>query len=590
MWAARQAGLVLLLSFAACHREGHTSFLIGAAPVDAGASVPADAAVAAPPESEPVWSSTDVVALGAQDILQTYCADCHLDGDNGAGFAGALDLASLIERGLIVPGAGASSPLVRRITDGSMPPATPGRSRPPRPSVGEIAVLATSIDQLPTRPAPACEPLPLLGRDAIYAALLADVQGLPAGDRPFTRYLGVADASDAMRCGLPLAQQRQALFKLVNSLSMTSALHLPAAVDDAALLYRIDIRDYGWARAIDLDDDGDTDQADGWAALLAGTAPYAVELVGPEASALTSETGTPVPFLPVGAFVQAASTGDLYRALLGVRANIYDTEVELGLDIQQADLDGELRRAAFHRDAPDADMIVVRDALGPSRDRAYWWLDVDDDVAASSIYDDPLELYRGRWRQTIWDLPNGLHAYAMNLANGTAVSQVPRGCIESSCLRPQDVHAVACMGCHSGGLLPLKDDIVRFVDENQEYFDQDTLDSVHASYLPAPELDALIAADNARYTGVLAQLGISADAPDPVSRVYLDFDRPLDLGRAAAELGVPASELAATLGSLPSAFAPLAEPSSAIERAAFGTAYVDALCALQTRNRPQSCP
>src|SRR6185436_7263521 len=100
----------------------------------------------------------------------------------------------------------------------------------------------------------------------------------------------------------------------------------------AALLYRIDIRDYGWARAIDLDDDGDTDQADGWAALLAGTAPYAVELVGPEASALTSETGAPVAFLPVGAFVQAASTGDLYRALLGVRANIYDTEVDLGLD------------------------------------------------------------------------------------------------------------------------------------------------------------------------------------------------------------------------------------------------------------------
>jgi hypothetical protein len=59
---------------------------------------------------------------------------------------------------------------------------------------------------------------------------------------------------------------------------------------------------------------------------------------------------------------------------------------------------------------------------------------------------------------------------------------------------------------------------------------------------------------------------------------------------AAAALGVPDAVLAANLGMLSPALAPLATASGTVERAAFDAAYVQALCALQTGNRPLTCP
>jgi len=153
---------------------------------------------------------------------------------------------------------------------------------------GDLSLLADFIDQLPSAP-PACQPPPFLGLDATYAALLADVEARPEADRPYLRYLGTTDVSGAGPCGA-LDEQRLALFKAINGLSMVEALHLPVAIDAAGSLFRIDIRDYGWARAIDLASDGSVDAADGWAALLPSAYPSALELVGPEASELARGT------------------------------------------------------------------------------------------------------------------------------------------------------------------------------------------------------------------------------------------------------------------------------------------------------------
>jgi len=565
-----------------------------AAPADAGSpaqpfepELPTDGIPALPDVTSGGAASRDVLATVVAEWLAADCGICHAEGEPES-FAGGLELASLIESGLIVPGSSAASPLLARIQDGSMPPTgfLPRR----RFFVGDLAVLASFIDQLPAEPPPACEPLPFVEPGAAYAALLADVLQQPAEARPFVRYLGLIDASNARRCGPALEQQRQALFKLVNSVSSSEVIRLPTAIDEARLLFRIDIRDYGWAHPIDLADDGSVDAADGWAAVLPSAQPYALELVGPEASALAAETGTPVPFLTVNAFVQAASSGDVYRALLGVRANRFDTELELGLDPQQSLFDGELRRAAFFR-RDLGDVLINRLPLGEAGTRAYWWLDVDDVAHATSVYDEPMDLYRGRWTQTIWELPNGLHGYSMNLNDGTPVTQVPRGCVDA-CYRPQDLHAMACMACHTGGPLPVRDEVGDDVLEDglQSGLSADELQVLGATYIAAADMDQLVSDDGARYLAALAELGIEPGAPDPVSRVYLDFGAPLDLERAAAELGVPATLLWDNLAALPPAFAPFATGPVSIERAAFGDAFADALCVLHGRNRPATCP
>lgn len=83
-----------------------------------------------------------------------------------------------------------------------------------------------------------------------------------------------------------LERQRQALSKAVNSVSLAEEIGLPTAVDSAALVYRIDLRDDAWNRAIDIDRDGTEDFADGWLAIVSGAGAYAIESVGPEADAL----------------------------------------------------------------------------------------------------------------------------------------------------------------------------------------------------------------------------------------------------------------------------------------------------------------
>src|SRR6185295_6840569 len=101
----------------------------------------------------------------------------------------------------------------------------------------------------------------------------------------------------------------------VNSVSREGAISVPVAGDEAGLLYRIDLRRYDWDRGIDLEDDGGVDFEDGWLAIVNAAGPYAQALTGPEADQTQLEAGTLVPLLPVNAFVNAVSQGDLYYAL-----------------------------------------------------------------------------------------------------------------------------------------------------------------------------------------------------------------------------------------------------------------------------------
>ena len=533
----------------------------------------------------------DVLALGVLERLEDMCGECHANGNNGAGFSSGLDLARLIETGLIVPGSSATSPLLVRIADGSMPPERSANGYLTPPTAGDIALIADFIDQLSTGHLPACEPLPFVGFDAVYAALLADVLGRPAEERRHLRYVSLTDASNARLCGPALDQQRQALSKLLNSISLQDQIRIPIAIDPAALLYRIDLRDYGWDREIDLHGDGTVDFRDGWEAALS-VVPHGVTFAGFEASTLSAETGASAPLSSLSALIRAAGDADVYRALLGVAANLYDMEVALGLDsIAELD-DANVERAGFVRFPPSSEVMVTRFPLGTLDDRAYWVFAIDDSgyTGGSSIFDEALYFFVGQWTKALWELPNGLWAYFLNDPAGTPLANIPRGCA-GACVRREWPAPVACMACHADGLRPLRDVIRSYTEENEWLFDRQTFAATLAVYPPAAELDRIIGNDNARYGAALARLGIQPGTPDPISRVYLDYDRPLDLEHAAAELGVPTQMLTDHLGALP-ALAPLRDPSGTVERSVFDAAHLEALCAVHatSRNRPTTCP
>jgi hypothetical protein len=556
-------------------------------PAEADASVPepdppaplsseqqAEAALGGP-------ARTDVVALGVSELLQTYCRGCHSDGTNGEGFAGGFDIGELIARGMIVPGSSATSPLVQNLLH-----APPGVAW--HPTSGEVVLISQFIDRMRTEPPPSCAPLPFLSVDEAYAAMRADVEARPEAERPFLRYSGVSYASNAGVCGAALDEQRHALFKLVNSVSTASEVHVPAPIDPEQRLYRIDIRDYGWDRALDLEDDGSVDYPDAWSAIVGVAGDPAFELTGPEASALSSATGARVPFLPANALVSTASLYDLYYTLVNIRSNLDATQLDRGIDLVAAFQEGSVRRAGFDG-SPSDERMVTRAPLPAASPGDYWLVEVQTEVRGGSIYSEPLDFGFSNWSKSIVRLPNGLMAFSVNGAEAQRLETMPSGCV-GTCADPLIEASIACQGCHAGGLLPLRDGVRDYVVDNRRDFDAESFAAVQVIFPSAEELSALIEQDNARYLAALDQAGVPRAAPDPISRVSLQFTTdPIGLERAAAELGVTAPALRERLGELPE-LASLADPSASIPRSELAAASARALCALGTRNRPVNCP
>jgi hypothetical protein len=81
--------------------------------------------------------------------------------------------------------------------------------------------------------------------------------------------------------------------------------------------------------------------------------------------------------------------------------------------------------------------------------------------------------------------------------------------------------------------------------------------------------------------------------PDPISRVFLQFERdPLTAVAVAAELGVPLNLLYASLPILDPRLQVFGAPEGTIDRFTFTDALPGVRCALRAyvRNRPLGCP
>ena len=149
-----------------------------------------------------------------------------------------------------------------------------------------------------------CPPLPLSLGDTL-TAVLADVRAQPAADRPFLRYVSTAQFRAACSVPeldeaslLPLERARGAVSKLSNSLSHEPVAVVPAQMGPEGLLLRLDLRSYGWQRAVTVEGQS---YGDAWEA-IAARAGIALELQGGTASELSAELGTNVPILLASSF------------------------------------------------------------------------------------------------------------------------------------------------------------------------------------------------------------------------------------------------------------------------------------------------
>lgn len=439
-----------------------------------------------------------------------------------------------------------------------------------------------------------CPSQPLTLADTLATAL-DDVRAQPASSRPFLRYVSVGqfrpgpcvDDEVGSRARRMVETARRAVSRLSNGMSRLPRAVVPEAVGPEGLLLRLDLRDYGWESARELDGQS---HATAWEVLVARSA-LALELEGDMASELTRELGTRVPLLLSSAFVATAARADVYYAILRLPATLAELEGELGIAGDEGLERGPWARAVFSNSGVSQQPRGVARYRGSALGDGYFWRTFDFGPSARSevLFLEPLAT-RADGHQVLFSLPNGLPAFYSADGDGARVLEA------SYLLDPGQNNgrmrvASSCGSCHNAGIITFIDEARDFIEDNTDLYPEAVLARAREAFVSQDEMALLREADSERMAEAAGLAGQPRGTPDPVSRAFLDYEQGLTFERLAAELFLDTSSLIERLPSLPEDIA-TAATSGALERGVFEARYLEVACAVYSRTEisPRGCP
>lgn len=465
------------------------------------------------------------------------------------------------------------------------------------PSIEETAAVAepgTGPDPRPREdgfgPVPReCE-LAAPSLDTVLSSIQADVLAQPAADRPFLRYLSAGFLYPTWCVeSTPVNVVADAMPLLLNSLSLTRSAATAEPLAGNAALLRIDLREMGWERPIQI---GEQEYSNGWEALSAN-ATEAVRLRGPEADTLSRELGTRTPLLQAHDLMRAALAAGVYYALLDTPPTLAQLRAALGIPPQLESAPNAYWRAITTQSRISRQDRVVLRYRGAVDAPLFWHtLDWLPHAASGSAFTDPLARAADE-SAVLYTLPNGMPAYFLAAADGSRLdtSSVLLDTNEDDFV-PHT--APSCMRCHSGGgVLPVSDELRAYAatDPNGRFNGRE-LGVLAEVYPSQKDLDKLFEADQRRVEAAQARLGVPTQSGGlPLEQLLSAYTQDLQPATAAAELFVSRAELERRRGELPGPLRVLLSVGS-LGRPSFNESYRAALCALSStsRNQPLDCP
>jgi hypothetical protein len=282
----------------------------------------------------------DPLAEKARTVFKSYCYRCHgQDGRNEGGLNVVTDLEKLVESKRVIPGDPERSKLLRRIVSGDMPPEVDFEDQAanppalPRPSAQEIATIREWI-AAGAHPLAASIPERAFITDReVLKTIRDDLQATNARQRKFIRYFTLAHLRNAGYNEDQLQTYRHGLSKLLNSLSWNRTIKLPAPVDAARVILRIDLRDYLWDDAI-------------WQSIRSAY-PYGLHYEGTLAAPIYEWTDCALPWVRADWFVFAASRPPLYHEVLRLPDTAEALERKIDVDVAANIRQDRVARAGF---------------------------------------------------------------------------------------------------------------------------------------------------------------------------------------------------------------------------------------------------
>jgi len=538
-------------------------------------------------------TEADLAKAAAENVLAANCGQCH--GSNlteqsaQAGMNYINDIDKLVETGKIIPLNSAGSRIVQRMVRREMPPVSSGL---PAVTDADITTVSQYIDNPRFWPDAAptggnCEKDgQLVDFDELFQQVNDDLNDADNEDTVFYRYVSLTNRFTAGQCADALDKDREGLAKMMNMLSINARIEAPVPVNSDETLYRIDLRDFDWNRAISVEG---TNFADVWEAIAANN-PYAVEFVGDDADDAKDDTQTAFPIQFADQMMDVAIIGNLYYAIIDVDvAQPLATFIsdELGIDVDQNTLDEEQIRAGTTKSRISRqDRLVQRDDI-EVRAGALWQSFDFEDNANESIFEDPFNFTPGG-TEAIFTLPNGMLGFIIADANDAIVEDSDI-LLDTNQNNFRAITSVSCSNCHATGFIPVVDEVrdIAIANARDIGLNRDEVEQLEGIYVSPQEFARQVTDDSdGFYKRALQQADLPVQGGDPVSNVFLRFDQDMRLADAAGDLGLTPDDLDDNLDLLDPVLSTL--DRNTIDRDDFTAVYVDSLCILSTalENQP----
>jgi mono/diheme cytochrome c family protein len=529
-----------------------------------------------------------------ESMLRTNCGGCHgneaaANSQCRAGMCYIEDIDELIANQKIIPGDPNGSLLYQRISRDEMPPA----GVTPRLNDDEVQDVAQYILGLKAPVVQKCDDQ-FISWDEQYEAIERDILSEDADDRPFLRYLSIANRYNAGTCDAQLEPERWAMSKFINSISQRAQIAEPEEVAGTQkTIYRIDLREYDLDNSQGPFEVNGQNFDDGWEAII-GNNNFAVEFEGDNAENVILQSETTVPLMFSDAVIDEATIGNLYYGLLKLEDNRDDQLVLLDVDVQ-GDIDDKtaIFAATTQSEISEQERFMTRNEQNLGRGLYYWEsFDLDPNLAGNSVFDRPLDFnLAANGSEALFSLPNGLQAYMIFDEAGNRLEESP--ILFDNAQNDNVMRAgVSCMTCHDNGVVQFEDEVRQFALDNRLDVAEAAEDAgfefedVLELYPDNADLKEQLVDDATNYRGALADAGVPTNGSDPVSDTFIRFDKDVKIADVSGFLAFPVENLENELARLDPALSGL-DDGFGVDVDDFKGLYLESLCITAVGNENQ---
>ena len=468
------------------------------------------------------------LAQQAYTIFETHCIDCH--GEFGS-YADELVIQhkALIEVRAVIPGKPDASELYTRLLGDTDKGSQMPLGQAPLDSDAIATIRRWIAVGSPDWEAISKPKRHFITTDTMLKTIHTHLTSLTDFDRTYARYFALTHLYNAGARDDNLRAYRNALSKLINSLSWGKRVKKPIPIDPEDTIFYIDLRDYQWDYELDS-------KSDPWYKIQQAY-PYSINFTSSTYKTLCQETDCEVPFVRADWFIATASVPPLYYNILDLPKT--DRELEARLEVN---VEGNIKnapgkrvwRAGFNESGVSRNNRVVE--RHESQHGAYWKsYDFKGNAGKQNIFTYPLD-FTHDGGEIIFNLPNGLQAYYLTTASGTRLDAAPIDIVSTGERDPVVRNGISCMGCHTEGIKRFEDQVRPAIVQipNPVYDKAQAL----RLYAEKSTMDALIREDIARYRLALEASGGIFGGSEPIQQLVKQFEGPLNAGYAAAEVGL----------------------------------------------------